>query len=402
MKRYAIVAPIALLFLGFLIAQNNESPNKIDTDKKDSKSTTEKYLESLSDAELYKLALIEQREKANPSLKTGKADTELNTLKSDLDSKIEEHNKKIEQRKKELAAKNINIDTITPSEIQKLIEDKIVTLDEAENLFTKEKLMLLPSRFLFSEMGMGKPYPILVSNFLYDLRFFLGLPVSTFDEKLKDAIREFQRFIGAEPTGELLFGENEKLMELHKQISPKDIALPMYSYVDLKDSGIDYIKLAGTWIIKGDEPAFPIQTSEIELDKQTMTGIEAQAEIQYSNSNYFTVCIIHWKITKWNDDEIVAENDAPMHASYTLSVDRKNEKVNGYRHPKGKVNDKFVLEPKLLELVSGSQVDQEYNRKQFQKGLESCNPKYRAIMDQLKKDLEKSSGEQDKKESKNK
>ncbi|MBU2652740.1 MAG: hypothetical protein KKA81_17570, partial [Bacteroidetes bacterium] len=193
---------------------------------------------------------------------------------------------------------------------------------------------------------------------------------------------------GAEPTGELLFGEFLELMRRYDKLHFTRMGLPRYSFFNSGEHSISpgYISLTGTWVFKDGTPqGIPIQTSVIELNKNTMSGVEAMSSIFLKgNDSLLTVDIIHWKITKWNTKEIVAENNAPINASYTLTVDLQNEKVYMYRrHKGGKIFGKLVLEPKVLELVDGFRVSSAFYKKRQEEARKLYSPEYKKMLEQL-------------------
>ena len=59
---------------------------------------------------------------------------------------------RIEQKKKELKEKNIDVNSITPREIEELLDSNVVTINDAENLFPEEKLMKLRMSKIFSKI----------------------------------------------------------------------------------------------------------------------------------------------------------------------------------------------------------------------------------------------------------
>ncbi len=304
---------------------------------------------------------------------------------SAIDKKMTEWEARIEQKKKELKEKNIDVNSITPKGIEELLDSNALTIDDVENLFPKEKLMKLHVSKISradKDNDTALLMPAMIGEALYELRYYVGeIPSGKITPKLKDAIKDFQRSLGNDPTGELLLGELTELTDRYSKLNPNRIGLPGYNFFTLDG----YVGLRGTWVFKdGRAHGIPIQTSVIELDKTTMSGVEAMASIFEGDDSLLTADIIHWKITKWNTEEIVAENNAPLNASYTLSVDLKNEKVYMFRRHKGeKIFGKLELEASILELVDGFKVSYDLHQKQQKEAYKLYNPKYKNVFEQL-------------------
>ncbi len=315
---------------------------------------------------------------------------------SAIDNTMTELKARIEQKKKELKEKNIDVNSITPGEIAELLDSNVLTINDVENIFPEEKLMKLRVSTL-SRADTDNEWvlfmPALIGEALYELRYYVGeIPSGKITPKLKDAIKDFQHSLGNDATGELLFGEFTELTDRYGKLHPQHVGLPNYRFFDSGKHSIGpgYVSLAGTWVFKDGTPhAIPIQTSIIELNKSTMSGVEAMASIPdyYSDDGRLTADIIHWKIIKWDTKEIMAENDAPLNASYTLSVDLKNEKVYMFRRHKGeKIFGKLELEASILELVDGFKVSYDLYQKRLAEARELYNPKYgKNVLEQLSK-----------------
>lgn len=310
------------------------------------------------------------------------------------EKEVDESRKRVDEKKKELLKRNVDVNSVTPTEIEELLDSNVLTIDDVENLFPEEKLKKLRvSKVLSTDNDSEMPLsmPFIIGDALYELRYYVGeLPSGKITPKLKDAIKDFQRCLGNDPTGELLFGEFMELMQSYDKLSPTRVSLPSYRFFNSAEHSVGpgYVSLRGTWVFKDGTPqADPIQTSVIELYKNTMQGTERMAFLNYTGDSVvealLTTYMVRWKITKWDSEEIVAENDAPINASYTLKVDMQNEKVYMYRSPKGKVFKKFELEPSILELVDGLKVSGDFYKKSQEEANKLYSPKYRSTLQQL-------------------
>lgn len=308
---------------------------------------------------------------------------------SEIGNPTTESETRIERKKKELKEKNVDVNSITPSQIEELLDSKILTIDDVENIFPEEKLMKLRVSTLAKsdkDNQMALLMPAMIGEALYELRYYVGeVPSGEITPKLKEAIKDFQQSLHNDPTGELLFGEFKELMDRYSKLHPHNLNLPGYNFSVIEEWG--YVKIQGTWVFKDGTPHhIPIQTSIIDLDKNTMSGIEALATVSelFDGTPSLDVEIIRWKITKWDKEEIVAENNAPLNASYTLTVDVKNKKVHLFRRHKGeKIFGKVELEPAILELVDGFKVSYELQQERQKEAFKFYNPKHRNVLEQL-------------------
>ena len=306
------------------------------------------------------------------------------------ENKTEGQNVNDEPEEKNIDPNHITYKTL--KEIEKLLEKNDITSDDIENMQFDEKLGLSAELFLnmIEEPGRAKNglWPLLIGEMLYELRYYVGeLPSAKMTPKLKSAIKDFQSSLGYKPTGELLVKELFELMDKCGKLHPERILLPgAFFFCD--EEIPDYCILKGTWVFKdGTTQAFPIQTSTIEFDKKSMSGIEAIAQISYwadsDTDPLLTSEIVKWKVTKWNSEEIVAENDRPLFVSYTLTADLTRKKVYMYRRYKG---ESFLKEsdPSILELADGHKVAWDFHEEREKTAMQGYSPKYKSVRNNLK------------------
>jgi len=309
----------------------------------------------------------------------------------------DDREKRLKQKKEVFIERNIDVNSITPRQIEELLDSNELTVDDVENMFPEEMLMRLRVSVLSgADKEWGLFMPALMGEALYELRYYVGeIPSGKITPKLTEAVKDFQRSLGNESTGEMLFGEFNELMNRYGKLHPQDISLPSYRFFNSAKHGIGtgYVSLEGTWVFKDGTPqADPIQTSTIELNKNTMSGLETMASIHYTGDlmvgEMLMVDTVNWKITKWDTQEIVAENDAPQIVSYTLTVDLKGEKAYMFRRPKGneifeETFGKVEIEASILELVDGFQVSSDFNKKRQEEARTLYNPKYKNVLERL-------------------
>ncbi|MCH7685658.1 MAG: hypothetical protein IH899_03080 [Planctomycetes bacterium] len=170
-------------------------------------------------------------------------------------------------------------------------------------------------------------------------------------DKLRNAIREFQRDLSREQTGTLLYGEFQELSNRHDLVQPDPIGLS--SFMNVNSYG-GYAVAEGTWIFTdGTKLADPMQTSKIECWQHQGVCREALASVSGS-SNLLGVDTFEMTITKWTDTEIVAEDDSSRCVSYTLSLNLTAKQATKFRRNKGGEScDLVAQEPQILKLVEG-------------------------------------------------
>jgi hypothetical protein len=299
---------------------------------------------------------------------------------------------RLEKKKDELKKKGIDIEleSATPKVIEELLEKNVLTVDDVENIFPEETLMGVSALTVFRQMEFEdaevsvdgvQVWVFLIGEGLFRLRYYAELPSGELTPGFKEAVKDFQRSLGHEPTGELLLGEMTEIMKRLDTLDPERIMLPPGHVYAMGG----YASLQGTWVFAyGTPQAFPIQTSVIELDKSTMSGVEAMASVAYMSSPILQADLVRWRITKWDPQEIIAQNDAPLNASYTLTVDLTQKKAYMFRRHKGeKIFGEVELEPSILELVDGFQVSSDFHKKRQAEAREAYNLKYRAIYEKL-------------------
>ena len=97
-----------------------------------------------------------------------------------------------------------------------------------------------------------------------------------FDEKTRRGILRYQVVRGLKQTSEIDFDTFSSLMDdfqvFHEALP---YLPPLIVVVEAWNSGL--IKATGTWILEGDEQAFPVQTTELKCYKEQRQCIEATA-----------------------------------------------------------------------------------------------------------------------------
>jgi hypothetical protein len=114
---------------------------------------------------------------------------------------------------------------------------------------------------------------------------------------------------------------------------------------------------SGTWTIDNAESGAPFQTSEISCSRQSGICDVITAEIVLDT---LRVSRDSYRIQKWDQNEIVSTNDAPVCFRYVYSINRLTEQVTGFRikKPQTQANSNICNEwsndQLRLRLVDGS------------------------------------------------
>lgn len=214
----------------------------------------------------------------------------------------------------------------------------------------------------------------LIENALYELKYYIAIPHGEESPVLTKAIIDFQKNIGAAPRGILLWKEFITLSDKTSLIWPGKVQLPPFNHVVALPT---YVSAEGTWVFEDNTPQLnPIQTSKINCSKDTMECEEIFAQIDEENRllNLFTD---HYQITKWTNDEVVAENDAPKCVSYTLTINFRKEQTHSFRRGKGGKDCAGIAEkPQIIRLENGFDVSQKYYKNRDREALSAYNPEF--------------------------
>ena len=228
---------------------------------------------------------------------------------------------------------------------------------------------------------------------LHDLKFYGEVPTGEPSEKFVDAVKEFQKSIHAKPTGELLVREWDELEKRCALAHPPEVLVLHDVRVDVW-ADMDLCFIDGTRVFSdGTEFTSPVQTSRIELNRRTKSGIEAIARIlmvqNEAAESYLHVDIVHWEILRWDDNEIVAEHSGSVSSS-TMTVDIKAKKVHVFERPKDSEE-----KPQILELTNGWKVSQQFWEKRREEALQMMAPAFREAWKTLKESLKPTTKQSD-------
>jgi hypothetical protein len=136
----------------------------------------------------------------------------------------------------------------------------------------------------------------------------------------------------------------------------------------------DYASARGTMIIEGDKIAWPLNISDVECFQQAGYCYQSDVDIDDDTSGgpiyYLNSSVTPLPIASWNDEEVVATNEA-LCATTTLTINIKAKEVYWITRNNGQSCAMMapLAKPQISELVNGFNVSQEY----FAKKQEETN-----------------------------
>jgi hypothetical protein len=263
-----------------------------------------------------------------------------------------------------------------------------LTKEQFNNLSEEEKKSIpLDLFFGFIDPLKNKDTHITMTEILLEqLHYYHQLPTGKVNKSLEKAIRDFQRDINEKQTGILTAGQFEILTKRAEKIHPIDIGLPG-KYV--WPSSV-VVSAAGTYQFQNQDMAWPLQTTQIQCIRSTMQCNEVTATVGATVDNpghgLLSLYSSTLTITKWTDEELVAEDDTPLCVAYTLTINLIKKDVRKYKREKGaKGCEDHKLEggAQLLELVDGFNLGMEINRRWNQDALKMYSKEYQDAINRL-------------------
>ena len=161
-------------------------------------------------------------------------------------------------------------------------------------------------------------------------------------------------------------------------IKPPRLDLPSLSV----SGNQGYASAKGTWAFEGDSQAQPMQTSDIRCSRESASGgdiwvAEVARGFNEGSPHYLTVTPEYFSVTKWNEDEVLAENDSPRCVTYTLSISLRKKEAHLFRRGKQQEGcEGIATRPQILNLVDGSKVATDFYDKKEAEGFKVANPEF--------------------------
>ena len=149
----------------------------------------------------------------------------------------------------------------------------------------------------------------------------------------------------------------------------------------------DLVRASGTWVFESDTQANPIQSTVIECNHRLGTCADATASIVYrDDAGNLSVDLKTWKITKWSDSEIVAEDDQSQCVSETLAINIRAKQASIFHRSKGTSGcEAFSPTPQILRLVDGFDISYRFFQKREEEARKLKNPAFTSSLKSLLK-----------------
>ena len=199
---------------------------------------------------------------------------------------------------------------------------------------------------------------------LYRLGFYRQTITGKESTSLRAAIKRFQKSMGAEPTGDLLMGEFIELDRRKETLDQRRIVPE--NELRIVKSG-DFLIAEGTWIFQNGTMRFPIQTTEIRCTRRPEECVGVTASLldgRAETAADLDLSWRYWKITKWSDEEVGAENDDSPCVAYTLTISPKANSVYQFRRGKGGEGcEQSTGAPEIMLLANGTEVAKKHYEK---------------------------------------
>jgi len=236
----------------------------------------------------------------------------------------------------------------------------------------------IPATLYFSQIVNDTPVPLVIGEIqfmLYKLGLYPSFPNGKDTKLYRDAVKKFQQLMGFQQTGELSAGQWYILLAKYNNqpgnVPMKEVYPISYNF----EKTANNVFVEGTWQFENDDMAMlaPIQTSDIRCDKTANACAEARALlINFPSQDLLDAHLVVWHVTKWDDNEIIAENNSAECVAYTLFINLRKETVSQSRRAKACFGESTT--PTTLLLQDGDKIAKAYYKQQQTKYATSVNP----------------------------
>ena len=191
-------------------------------------------------------------------------------------------------------------------------EQLIAAIDNADKQEVEKVLELL------GDKAKGPPFRILSMLRAGELdsetlNLLISLDLTSLQYSgTRDGVMQFQRDLGAEPTGEITLGQWQELRRRRTRYYDTHVYVASADKLDISATN-GYASVEGTWIIEGDQIVYPINKGKIECryNRRECQLIQAELsvpEVHAGKNDYLLgVSSDIYKIIAWTDDEVVAQ-----------------------------------------------------------------------------------------------
>lgn len=234
---------------------------------------------------------------------------------------------------------------------------------------SEEQINSMP--FSVLQRFMGEDMPPEALNYLSVVALSrLGYFVETNPRVIKEQIKSFQETIGSNPSGELTFGDFNKLSECSAKFGENRVIPLSGTSVSIYDN---YARAEASIVIddgndtylEETDSAYPITKSEMRCDKQDGICVVFVADVvvpRFGDSNdtyYLSTNIDIWDIDSWGTDKIIASQGSKCRTTTMTMNSTTNEIVQTTTNASNEGCDILGTElPKLDRPTIATSVDQ--------------------------------------------
>jgi hypothetical protein len=253
------------------------------------------------------------------------------------------------------SAQNLDIDRMSKDDVNKLPE---------------AQLNALPVFKVWEKQGIGSASLLKVSALmdLRDLGYGFHEAFTGNDDQLQRWVTQFQHDIGEPETGILTVAQMDTLIKRLNVVKTSDVTVGL----PLGDKDGPQITLnkdlalaTGTFIIEGDKIVPPLNITSFECFRQWGYCYQSDVDIDDTSGSTYYVNPFHMllSIVSWNDEEVVANNEA-ICATTTTTINVKAKEVYQITRNNGNQSCTPIMpplaKPQISKLVSGFNVSQDY------------------------------------------
>jgi hypothetical protein len=254
-----------------------------------------------------------------------------------------------------VSAQSLDVDGMSKDDLNKL------SAEQSKNLPVFKLLNRVDPQ---TAVGMRAWVPMMLRNLGYGFReAFIGS-----DEQLQRWVTQFQHDIGEPETGVITFGQVDTLSKRSDALKKSDaeVTLPLGDE-DGPEITLtkDYAIASGTFIIEGDKIYHDLNITTFECYREWGYCYQSDVDIddKSGSSYYVNAMSMLLKIVSWNDEEVVANNEA-LCATTTTTINVKAKEVYQITRNNGNQSCTPLMrplaKPQISKLVSGFNVSQDY------------------------------------------
>ena len=280
------------------------------------------------------------------------------------------------------SAQTLDIDRMSKDELNKLTPEQAKTLPAFKALNRVDPQ---------TAAGLRAMVPMMLRYLGYGFReAFTGT-----DEQLQRWVTQFQHDTGEPETGVLTFGQMDILGKRSEAVkkSDVDVSLPLGD----KDGpeitlDKDFASATGTFIIEGDKIYHDLNISTFECYREKGFCSEHDVDIDSKSGSSYYVNTTNrtLSIVSWNEDEVVANNEA-LCATTTTTINAKAKEVYQITRNNGQSCGPMMAplaKPQISKLVSGFNISQDYFAKKRKEADGYRSKEYQDYLEAMRNSFE--------------